>query len=65
LPAVGAALLSSQQLLGNKLAEKLLIVADSRNLRRVPQPLLESRERRFTEKTSMKVSKERSDRRHR
>jgi hypothetical protein len=50
--------------LWNKLAEKLLIVADRRNLRRVAQPLLEARERSFTEKTPMKISKERCKRRH-
>jgi hypothetical protein len=51
--------------LRNKLAEKLLIVADRRDVRRVAQQLLEARERSFTEKTPMKISKERCDRRHR
>jgi hypothetical protein len=64
LPTVGASLLRSQQRLRNKLAEKLLIVADRRNLGRVAQPLLEARERGFTEKTPMKISEERGDGRH-
>jgi len=64
LPTVSSSLLRSQQLLRNKLAEKLLIVADRRNLRRMTQPLLEARERSFTEKTPMKISKERGNRRH-
>src|SRR5260370_25567189 len=64
LPAVSSSLLRSQQRLRNKLAEKLLIVADRRNVRRVAQQLLEARERSFTEKTPMKIGKERSGRRH-
>jgi hypothetical protein len=50
--------------LRNKLAEKLPIVADRRNLRRVAQPLLEARERSFTEKTPMKIREERCEGRH-
>jgi hypothetical protein len=64
LPTVRSSWLRSQELLGNKLAEKLLIVADSRTLGRAAQELLESGERSFTEKTPMKISKKRGDRRH-